>query len=302
MFGFPAHGSMRESLSAYVLGSAELPYETLAGSAQEWGNADGVGQQARFSYPTAISLWNDSLLVTDRDNNSLRRVDINNGDTTTVLKSLDQPSGMTAIGDTVYITTRKGISVIEVAKCADQSWTGCAAKNIAFKGGASAITNDGKTLYLVSTKGVFAVDPSTGSAKRIMAASNALIAVGGAAWWEGHLYISDYYRRVIYRLSLSPAAAKLATVSEPKRKAAKYQPSIRRQVTTDGVLLTAKLKHAPADIKYQWDIKASGCQAINQPDQSVLVACPTPTTGQATLTATSKQGAGRPVSRKLRFR
>lgn len=299
MFGFPSHGSMRESLSAYVLGSAELPYETLAGSAQKWGNADGAGYQARFSYPTAIKLWNDSLLVTDRDNNSLRRVDINTGDTSTVLKGLDKPSGMSAIGDMLYIATRKNVQVLNMADCASKQWASCSAEETAFDSSASAVTSHEQTLYIVSAKGIVAMDTANGQSKLLVKGSKNLSAVGGAAWWKNSLYVSDYYRRVIYRVPLTSnqAAAKPKAQSKPGSR-----PRIVTEVTVDGVLLSAKLKHAASGTKFSWEVEAAGCQIIPKPAQTMLVACPAPTEGKASLTASDGVGPDRTVSRAVRFR
>jgi len=307
MFGFPSHGSMRASLSAYILGSADLPYETLAGSAQNWGNADGVGQQARFSYPTAINLWNDSLLVTDRDNNSLRRVDINTGDTSTVLKGLDQPTGMAAIGDTLYISTRKDVQVLNMADCASKQWASCSADDTIFDSGVSAIASHDQTLYIVSAKGIFSLDTTSGQIKRIVAGSNNLNAVGGAAWWKNDLYVSDYYRRVIYRISLTSAQAAAKPTPKPKaqpkpKPKTQPKPFIMAEVTVDGVLLSAKLAHAAPGTKFSWNVEAAGCQTIPKPAQTLLVACPTPTEGKASLTASDSVGPDRTVSRAIRFR
>ena len=295
MFGFPSHGSIRESLSAYVLGSKELPYETLAGSAQTWGNVDGIGQKARFAYPTAISLWNDNLLVSDRDNNSLRRVDINSGATTTILTQIRQPLGMTMIGDMLYVANANDIKSFNVSECAAAAWQQCKTQSIKLKGGASAITNDGQSLYAASRRGVFSISPEDGRITRLMQQSSKLDALGGAAWWEGHLYLSDYRRRVIYRVSMNdtPAPAR----SAPPKPVA----SIIDQTTADGVLLSGQITPARS-ARYSWKISAPGCETIRQPQQKMLVACAIPTQGSAALTARFAGAAPIVVSRTLSFR
>jgi hypothetical protein len=51
---------------------------TIAGHVGQWGSSDGSGSQARFNGPSGVRIDNDgNILVTDNNNNTIRRVDKN---------------------------------------------------------------------------------------------------------------------------------------------------------------------------------------------------------------------------------
>ena len=47
---------------------------TIAGKAASWGSTDGTGADARFDHPSGITTDGNSLLVSDTNNNSVRRI------------------------------------------------------------------------------------------------------------------------------------------------------------------------------------------------------------------------------------
>ena len=76
---------------------------TLAGMRGQAGNADGLGTSAQFNAPTGITLLGDFLYVADTDNNVIRRVDKNSGNTITVASSFYYPMDVVTDGRYLYI-------------------------------------------------------------------------------------------------------------------------------------------------------------------------------------------------------
>ena len=103
---------------------------TLAGQAGSAGSTDGTGTAARFNTPRDISYSAPSgvytqgrLFVADRDNHSIRQIDIATGAVTTVLGQagqsgfrpgaapgvLNTPVGVAVSGNALYITMQNGV-------------------------------------------------------------------------------------------------------------------------------------------------------------------------------------------------
>lgn len=79
---------------------------TLAGDgSQGKGYQDGTGKAARFSYPMGMAMEdNDSfLLVADRNNKCIRRVNIFSGVTTTVVSNLNYPTDVIPLDGNIFI-------------------------------------------------------------------------------------------------------------------------------------------------------------------------------------------------------
>jgi sugar lactone lactonase YvrE len=65
---------------------------------------DANGTNARFAYPHGISLENDSsLLVADRNNGRIRRINLKNGDVSTVVSGLNFPLDVLNIDGNIFI-------------------------------------------------------------------------------------------------------------------------------------------------------------------------------------------------------
>ena len=103
---------------------------TLAGQAGSAGSTDGTGTAARFNTPRDISYSAPSgvytqgrLFVADRDNHTIRQIDIATGAVTTVLGQagqsgfrpgaapgvLNTPVGVAVSGNALYITMQNGV-------------------------------------------------------------------------------------------------------------------------------------------------------------------------------------------------
>ena len=62
---------------------------TIAGLATISGSADGQGSQARFNLPTSLALdGNGNLYVADAQNNTIRKIELNNNNTVTTMAGL----------------------------------------------------------------------------------------------------------------------------------------------------------------------------------------------------------------------
>lgn len=204
-FSFPEGGTLRDTVSASVLGSADLPYQTLAGLPSLAGGRDGSGAEARFSYPAALALWGDQLIVFDRDNRAIRRVSLESGATDTLV-STPEPGpapALAADGDTLYASWgSKGVVKIDLAGCSPAN---CPAQPL-FAAGVQPVNGlalQGDNLYASSADGVYLHNLADGSTRRVLQERPWLQFVGGAAVFSGHLYLSDYYNRVIHRIPLS---------------------------------------------------------------------------------------------------
>ncbi len=67
---------------------------TIAGQATISGSADGQGSQARFNLPTALALdGNGNLYVADAQNNTIRKIELNNNNTVTTVAGLAGVTG-----------------------------------------------------------------------------------------------------------------------------------------------------------------------------------------------------------------
>lgn len=286
--GFPSHGGMRETLSAYTLGSAELPYDTLAGDAVQSGYRNGVGQEARFSYPYALSLYENQLLVADRDNDAVRRIDLGSGRTYDMLGGINAPVGLAQVSGRLYVAASRGLWSIDPAACLSSNPSGCRPNLLPVQGGVSALAARGSSLVLVSPSGVFAYDTASGSLSKLSGPSAATQSIGGAAFWRGRLYLSDFGSRVIraYKVKMpSPVRAE-----------------VKSELTQDGVVLTPRLTgtvvYSPS---FTWKISAPGC-SVSERGSSRLVTCPTPSVGQVSLSFSGPGVAGGSVERQVKFR
>ena len=78
---------------------------TIAGSPKNYGDAIGKGSTARFYAPSGLFLENDSMvLVADRNNRKIKRLNINSGEVTNVITSgLDMPTDMVSINGKLFI-------------------------------------------------------------------------------------------------------------------------------------------------------------------------------------------------------
>lgn len=88
---------------------------TLAGDgSQSPGFADGTGKDARFSYPAGIGMdSNGDLLVADRNNRRIRRINTATGAVTTVTDKVGVPYDVIGINGKIYILEATCIKVFD---------------------------------------------------------------------------------------------------------------------------------------------------------------------------------------------
>lgn len=77
---------------------------TFAGKGLTFGDVDGVGGNARFYAPAGICLeGTNNLLVADRNNGKIRRVNLSTAQVTTVVSGLVAPSDVVAVDGLIFI-------------------------------------------------------------------------------------------------------------------------------------------------------------------------------------------------------
>lgn len=77
---------------------------TFAGKGLTFGDVDGIGANARFYAPAGICLEGaNNLLVADRNNGKIRRINLTNAQVTTVVSGLVAPSDVVAVDGLIFI-------------------------------------------------------------------------------------------------------------------------------------------------------------------------------------------------------
>jgi sugar lactone lactonase YvrE len=90
---------------------------TFAGKGQSNGDADGVGGNARFYAPAGICLeGSNNLLVADRNNGKIRRVNLSTAQVSTVVSGLVAPSDVVAVDGLIFIADDFCIKVWDGSK------------------------------------------------------------------------------------------------------------------------------------------------------------------------------------------
>ena len=84
---------------------------TLAGRPGSPGDANGIGEVARFSSPAGIALVIGFALVADTGNHAIRRIDITNGAVTTVAGMLGSAGDADGVGATVRFSAPRGVAL-----------------------------------------------------------------------------------------------------------------------------------------------------------------------------------------------
>ncbi|MEY4003249.1 MAG: hypothetical protein RIT07_1291, partial [Bacteroidota bacterium] len=101
---------------------------TFAGKGLSYGDADGIGGNARFYAPAGICLeGTNNLLVADRNNGKIRRINLTTAQVSTVVSGLVAPSDVVAVDGLIFIADDFCIKV----------WDGTKIKVYAGKAGVS---------------------------------------------------------------------------------------------------------------------------------------------------------------------
>lgn len=149
---------------------------TIAGSAGLSGSFDGTGSNARFNDPCGITCAGDNLYVTDRLNQTIRRISLATGAVTTLagfagdlgfidgigtVARFHSPEGITTDGANLYVVDRQNNAVRKIVIASGVVSTiagGSPSCGSADGIGAAArfnypqdITNDGTNLYVADT-------------------------------------------------------------------------------------------------------------------------------------------------------
>jgi DNA-binding beta-propeller fold protein YncE len=121
----------------YVQLSGKPQVATLAGGATSlfaFGDADGVGREARLQHPQGIVYTQGALFITDTYNNKIRRIDPATGEVRTLAGAergwrdgpqplLYEPAGISAIGGTLYVADTNNHAIRTVDAASGQAGT-----------------------------------------------------------------------------------------------------------------------------------------------------------------------------------
>jgi NHL repeat-containing protein len=100
--------SNNHTIRRVVIATGEVT--TIAGTAGSSGSADGTGAAARFYNPYGIVLVGADLLVTDRNNHTIRKVVIATGEVTTFVGTALSAGSANGTGATARFNTPSGIA------------------------------------------------------------------------------------------------------------------------------------------------------------------------------------------------
>ena len=105
-----------------VAGTSELP---RGQSLFAFGDADGVGKDARFQHPLGIAIAQDRLFVADSYNHKLRQIELQSGAVSTFTGTgaagdaieplqLSEPGGLAIAGDTLFVADTNNHRVVSI--------------------------------------------------------------------------------------------------------------------------------------------------------------------------------------------
>ncbi len=161
---------------------------TVCGDTIE-GDKLATGKSARFSYPSGLFLENDnSLLVCDRNNGKIKRVNLSTGAVTNVVSGLFLPTDVVSVNGILYITDRNCI----------RTWDGTKLRLYAGKYGVSGYVNGNDSTarfadlehicYDAKTKSLYVSDMGNNVFRKIP-----VIALPTADFWANKtsVYVND---------------------------------------------------------------------------------------------------------------
>lgn len=148
---------------------------TFAGIAGTYGSADGTGTDAEFYQPYGITTDGTNLFVTDRRNNTIRKIVIATGEVTTLAGSpglwgttdgtgtdarFAEPTGITTDGTNLYVSDKGSDSIRKVVIATGEVSTLAGGTNGSLDGTGTAaqfdepygITTDGMNLYVADSQ------------------------------------------------------------------------------------------------------------------------------------------------------
>jgi hypothetical protein len=197
-----------------VIATCEV--STLAGLAATSGSADGIGADARFYGPTAITTDGTYLYVVDWGNDRLRKIVIATREVSTIPASVSGAYGITTDGTYVYAVVY-GSSCIRKIEIATGAATSIAIAAVAKPYG---IATDGTYLYVSNADAyhpdIYKVLLSTGEATLVAAGASTLITPYGLCCDGPNLYLCD--TESVFRIVIATGAiTKLTTVTFVER-------------------------------------------------------------------------------------
>jgi hypothetical protein len=166
---------------------------TIAGTTGSSGNADGIGSAARFNGPFGIATDGTNLYVTDRNNNTIRKVVISTGAVTTLAGSAGSSGGTDGVGSAALFYWPEGIAT-DGANLYVAEWANNTVRKIVIS-----------TAEVTTLAGYYNPSGSAGNADGIGSAAR-FKAPSGIATDGTNLYVVDSYNHTIRKIVIATAA------------------------------------------------------------------------------------------------
>ena len=168
--------------------SGPLALTTVAGKADTKGAVDDIGTAARFNLMAGLVSDGTYLYVADRNNRTIRKVDIASGVVTTLAGTAGEygsndgpgsvahfgtPEGLALVGGTLYVTDSGNYTIrkVDIASGAVSTFAGTAGVSGTVDGigtaarfkGPNTITSDGTNLYVTETTIIRKIEIASGN-------------------------------------------------------------------------------------------------------------------------------------------
>jgi len=169
---------------------------TLAGSAEQDGDVDGIGQAARFRNPTGLTSDGKNLYITEAGNNTIRKVELATGKVTTLAGSagmrgskdglgsdarFNSPHGITNDGKNLYVADHVNHSIRKIVISTGEVTT--LAGNPATTGRSDGIGKEAQFAFPedVTTDGanLYVTDPNSSTIRKIEIATGKVTTFAG---------------------------------------------------------------------------------------------------------------------------
>jgi sugar lactone lactonase YvrE len=171
-----------------------LQLTQLSGKLGGAGQADGVGQQARFNTPLALVRDGDgSLYVSDSGNHTIRKITPDGTVTTVAGTAVSKPNGEVLDGNTLYVRDANGVRVVDLAAGT--------ARTISLSFDAAGIAFYSGALWLTDPKGrIVEIDAASGFMRQYMTGGFIIEPRGIVSDGTGNLFVGDKGSNMVYRV------------------------------------------------------------------------------------------------------
>jgi len=171
---------------------------TLAGAARITGSADGVGSDARFNSPEGMTIVGTDLFVTDRENHTIRKIDITTRKVTTFAGAagfygsadgtgaaalFKRPSGITTDGTNLYVADQGNHTIRRVVITTGEVTTLAGTAGVSGSADGTGPTARFNFPIGVATDGasIYVADGMNRTIRKVVIASGTVVTIAGTA-------------------------------------------------------------------------------------------------------------------------